>query len=391
MKHMTERDPQLGKWLGTAALGALVMYMLDPDRGRSRRARSGQKLLGMTKRTGTALDRAMRDIGNRVSGLQARMVHMGERQSAHTDDQILVERVRSALGRSVSNPHSISISAQSGRVSVGGPILASEKQQLLDVVRAVPGVSEVSDLTETHERPDGASALQGARQAPRVSMAQEQWTPALRSAAVLGGGALGLYGLLRRSPLAMTLGLAGLAVLARGVSNAPLASLIGAKSHMIDIEKSIRIDAAPEQVYDLWTNYENFPRFMSHVSEVRDLGNGRTHWSVKGPAGTEFEWDAVHTEQSRPHRLAWRSEPGAEIEQTGSVQFEPSRGGTRVTVRLSYSPPAGAIGHAIATLLGSDPKRQMDDDLARMKTFIERGALPHDAAQQAAASSKTLH
>jgi uncharacterized membrane protein len=102
---------------------------------------------------------------------------------------------------------------------------------------------------------------------------------------------------------------------------------------------------------------------------------------VKGPGGAAFEWDSVLTEQSRPHRMAWRSEPGAEIPQTGSIQFERHRGGTLVTVRMSYTPPAGAIGHGLAVLLGSDPKAQMDDDLARMKAFIERGDVPRDAAK----------
>lgn len=393
MKHMTQRDPQLGKWLGTAALGALVMYMLDPDRGRSRRARSGQQLAGLTKKTGTMLERAVRDIGNRLGGVQARMVHLAAK-SGTTDDQVLVERVRSALGRAVSNPHAVTVSAQAGHITIGGPVLASEKHALLDAAQAVHGVAGVTDHTETHERPDGASSLQGTIQARPRPAVQHQWAPAMRSAAVLGGGALGLYALMRRrSPLAMALGVAGIAMLARGATNQPFARMIGAKGqpYAIDIQKSIRIEASPEQVYDLWTNYENFPRFMSHVVEVRDLSNQRTHWVVKGPAGTEFEWDALHTEQSRPHRLAWRSEPGSQIEQAGSVQFEPSRGGTRVTVHLAYTPPAGVVGHAIATLLGSDPKRQMDDDLARMKTFIERGAVPHDAAQQSAASSKFLH
>lgn len=58
---------------------------------------------------------------------------------------------------------------------------------------------------------------------------------------------------------------------------------------------------------------------------------------------------------------------------------------------MSYSPPAGVLGHGIAVLLGADPKRQMDDDLARMKEFIERGGMPLDAARGAAPPSRSLH
>jgi uncharacterized membrane protein len=225
-----------------------------------------------------------------------------------------------------------------------------------------------------------------------------------RNSALVGGGLLALTGLLRRSPMGVVLGLAGAALLARGAANQPLRSLAArggsalgmgkgmgmGMNRTIDFEKTIHIDASPAEVYDLWANYENFPRFMSHVVEVRDLGRRRSHWVVKGPGGAEFEWNSVLTEQTRPHRMAWRSEPGAEIPQSGSIQFERHRGGTLVTVRMSYTPPAGAIGHGLAVLLGSDPKAQMDDDLARMKSFIERGDVPRDAAQQRSAS-RFLH
>jgi uncharacterized membrane protein len=240
-----------------------------------------------------------------------------------------------------------------------------------------------------HER-----TWQGAWQGGRQGAERAHWSGGLRGMAMAGGGVLSLAGLLSgRSMLGLGLGLAGLSLLARGASNRPLRSLLGAGSQgqAVEVEKTIRIDAAPEQVYEQFANYENFPRFMSNVVEVRDLGNRRSHWVVKGPAGSEFEWNSVLTEQTRPKRLAWRTEPGAEIEQTGSISFEPHRGGTLMTVRMSYSPPAGALGHGIATLLGSDPKRQMDDDLARMKAFIERGSMPAEAAQRARSSSRFLH
>jgi uncharacterized membrane protein len=228
----------------------------------------------------------------------------------------------------------------------------------------------------------------------------DAWGPTVRNSALLGGGLLALTGLMRRSPMGLILGLAGAALLARGATNQPLRSLMSGRSlgmgmgmgldQTIDLEKSIHIDASPDEVYDMFANYENFPRFMSHVVEVRDLGRRRSHWTVKGPGGSEFEWNSVLTEQSRPHRLAWRSEPGAEIPQSGSIHLEPHRGGTDVTVRMSYTPPAGALGHGLATLLGSDPKSQMDEDLARMKAYIERGAVPREGAQPRS-GSRFLH
>ena len=73
---------------------------------------------------------------------------------------------------------------------------------------------------------------------------------------------------------------------------------------------------------------------------------------------------------------------GAPVAHAGIVQFEPEGDdGTRLQIRFSYNPPGGAIGHATAVMLGGDPKSNMDEDLARMKTLIETGNPPRDAAQ----------
>jgi uncharacterized membrane protein len=144
-----------------------------------------------------------------------------------------------------------------------------------------------------------------------------------------------------------------------------------ARGGPIDVEKSIQIAAPPEQVFKAWSNYDNFPHFMSMVEEVRPLGGDRSHWVVKGPAGARIEWDAVVTERMPGRLLAWRSEPGGAVDHAGRVQFAPSGSGTRVTVRMSYRPPGGRLGHAVASLLGRSPGQEMDTDLQRMKAFIE--------------------
>ena len=156
----------------------------------------------------------------------------------------------------------------------------------------------------------------------------------------------------------------------------------------IELHKTIEIAAPRERVYDLWTDCENFPRFMSHVEEVRELDDGRMHWVVRGLAGSHFECDAAVTRAIRAEALSWRTEPGAVVQHAGSVHFEDADDGTRVSVKMSYS-AAGGLGHAIASLLGGDPKRQLDDDLARMKMFIEQGVPPHDAAESG--SKPALH
>jgi uncharacterized membrane protein len=397
MKQISTTDTglELAKWLGGAAAGALLMYMLDPDRGSTRRAQSVAAVRGAGTRTSSALGNVWRGAGSRLGAVAedardamasskpdgaagkigSTLSRMGQAAGEVLDDTM--SKARSALGRGSDLADDASAQARSA------------------ISRAGDSASDMMDQ----------ASRSASRMKERVSGAwrdsatgPDAWGPTVRNSALLGGGLLALTGLMRRSPMGLILGLAGAALLARGATNQPLRSLMSGRSlgmgmgldQTIDLEKSIHIDASPDEVYDMFANYENFPRFMSHVVEVRDLGRRRSHWTVKGPGGSEFEWNSVLTEQSRPHRLAWRSEPGAEIPQSGSIHLEPHRGGTDVTVRMSYTPPAGALGHGLATLLGSDPKSQMDEDLARMKAYIERGAVPREGAQPRS-GSRFLH
>jgi uncharacterized membrane protein len=100
--------------------------------------------------------------------------------------------------------------------------------------------------------------------------------------------------------------------------------------------------------------------------------------------GATLEWDAEIVELFPNKLLAWQSTQGSLIQHAGIVRFETEGNRTRVQIRLSYNPPAGAIGHTIATMLGSNPKQEMDEDLVRMKTFIETGKRPRDTGRKAA-------
>jgi uncharacterized membrane protein len=124
---------------------------------------------------------------------------------------------------------------------------------------------------------------------------------------------------------------------------------------------------------------------LQQHGDVKNLGVGRYHWKVAGPAGIPVEWEASITKQAPNQMLAWESVAGSTIEQKGVVRVLPNgNGGTRVEVKMSYLPPAGAAGHAVAKLFGVDPKSEMTADLLRMKSFIETGHQPHDAAERKA-------
>jgi uncharacterized membrane protein len=138
----------------------------------------------------------------------------------------------------------------------------------------------------------------------------------------------------------------------------------------ITLDKTVFIDAPIEQVFDTWADCENFPRFMSNVKSVSRLDGQRSHWTIRGPAGVGVEFDAL-THTQRPTELAWESEAGSRVQCHGRVTLVPEGSGTRATVRMTYRPPAGALGHTVSSLLGANPKTEFADDLDRMKQFIE--------------------
>jgi len=151
-------------------------------------------------------------------------------------------------------------------------------------------------------------------------------------------------------------------------------------SHGIAVQKTIYVAAPVGEVYAFWTDYQNFPRFMHNVREVRVDGAG-SHWVVAGPAGVPVQWDSRIVELEPNALPRWCSSPGSALKHEGCVRFEGSRAGTRVTVQLRYVPSGGAFGHAVASLFGADPKSEMDADLLRTKSMIETGRPPHDAAR----------
>jgi uncharacterized membrane protein len=93
------------------------------------------------------------------------------------------------------------------------------------------------------------------------------------------------------------------------------------------------------------------------------------------------QWDAVTTRLQPNEHIAWRTMPGSAVQHAGMIYLAPFGGGTRVHIEMSYNPPAGALGHVVAKLFGADPKTELDEDMMRLKSTLETGQAPHDAAQ----------
>jgi uncharacterized membrane protein len=143
------------------------------------------------------------------------------------------------------------------------------------------------------------------------------------------------------------------------------------------IAESYLIGRSREELYGQWRNFENLPRIMTHLKSVRVLDDRRSHWVAKAPsiAGGQVEWDAEITADEPNTRIAWRSLPGADIHNRGSVEFADAPGdrGTLVRVTLDYLPPAGTAGRYLAKLFGEEPESQIKDDLRNFKRLMETG------------------
>jgi uncharacterized membrane protein len=367
------------------AAGAIAMYFLDPSQGRRRRARTRDRVLHAAKAVNDAGRITALDTAHRAQGMIAEAKRLLGAGNEAVSDDALVGRVRAALGRVVSHPHAIETFVDRGHVDLSGPILADEVRGLLAAIRDVPGVRGVSDHLTVHRSAEGISALQGGvpRNGRRFELLQDRWSPAARLLTGALGTGLMLRSLGARGLRGALLGAAGGGLLARAVSNKDLASLVGIGGRGVTVEKRIDVKAAPGEVFEFWTDYQNFPRFMANVKDVQRVSEGLSRWTVAGPAGVPVHWTAEVSRVITHRLIEWRATADSVVRHDGSVRFDAFNGGTRITVRLRYFPPAGEFGHAIAALFGADPKTEMDSDLLRMKTMIETGRAPHDAARPA--------
>lgn len=367
------------KLAGSSAAAAGLMYFLDPDHGRRRRAMARNQVVHGWHRGADAVCTTSRDLRNRTVGLAMRLPPLSTLAVPDLiPDAVLAERIRARIGRLVSHPGSIDVVVARGHVVVSGQILQSEVRRLLAAIGRMPGVLGVEPHLEIHEEPAHVSGLQGEtwRPGPRFELLQERWSPAARFGMGLLGVNLLANALQQRRLLGLGLGVVGAGVLIRAVTNLSFRRLIGYGPMRpgIAVRKTITVRAPVGEVYRFWSDVTNYPRFMESVREVRELGDRRYHWVVAGPAGIPVEWDAEITEATPNAVLAWKSLPGSPVEQIGLARFAAlPDGGTRVDLQLSYEPPAGAIGHAVATLFGRDPKHALDADLVRFQSLLEQG------------------
>ncbi|KQS51544.1 MULTISPECIES: SRPBCC family protein [unclassified Sphingomonas] len=142
------------------------------------------------------------------------------------------------------------------------------------------------------------------------------------------------------------------------------------------VARAVTINRPVDEVFAYFRDFANLPTFMENVERIDILSDTRSHWVVKAPAGKTVEWDAVVTEETQDSVIAWTSEPGADVANSGRVEFRDAGArGTVVTATIAYDPPGGVIGKLIAKMFQREPAIQARRDLRRFKQLMETGEI----------------
>jgi hypothetical protein len=181
------------------------MYLFDPEKGNRRRAVIKDKAIHQANEKKRALKVMQRDFQNRSQGLVHNL--QGRFTTETAEDSILIERVRSAMGRCCSGTHAISVTVNHGEVTLSGPVMANEITDLIGTVKNVKGVTRVVNNLEMQHGSSGST--------PKTS----RWTPGECLVAVSVGSVLSIYGLGRRGIVGWLCGAAGLSLVSKGFSD----------------------------------------------------------------------------------------------------------------------------------------------------------------------------
>jgi len=209
----------------------------------------------------------------------------------------------------------------------------------------------------------------GGRGNRRSMSSRQKW------GAVIGGSALAIYGMSRRSPF-------GMALAAGGGTVALLAGTRNRSHSKPSTWTTLLINCTPQEAYRFWRNFENLPRFMRRLQDVTVLDDRRSRWTAAGPMGRPIHWDAEITEERENESIAWRALPGSDIQIEGQVIFQqaPAGRGTLISARVEYSSVPGMNG-TLAKFLSKGANFAMRQDLRRLEALMETGEIPTTEGQ----------
>lgn len=216
-----------------------------------------------------------------------------------------------------------------------------------------------------------------------------------RALSFVAGSALAMVGLRRRGASGMAIALAGAELARRGITGhcrvydalgvsthtgaiAPLrgdvtgrAATVNARK-AIKVERAVHVDRPALELYRIWRDFSNLPRFMKHIDSVACTDDLHSHWVAHLPGGAHAEWDSEIVNDVEGKLIAWKTVGDPDVAHAGSVHFTPlASGSTEVRIVFDYEPPfARTIGRMV-THLGATPETLVDGDLQRFKGYVE--------------------
>lgn len=141
---------------------------------------------------------------------------------------------------------------------------------------------------------------------------------------------------------------------------------------VVRLNRSIYVKAPIDLAFDFVSRFGEYPKFMSYVQDVQVNEDGGVHWTVGAPGRIPLEWDASITSLIPHQEVSWATRPGSMIRHEGRIGlYALSAARTRMDVELTFAPPVGVVGMAVAHILGFDPRSRFDADLATLRTSVE--------------------
>lgn len=157
--------------------------------------------------------------------------------------------------------------------------------------------------------------------------------------------------------------------------------------HGIRATASVTIMRPAADLYRVWRELEQLPRFIDHLESVEVLDGTRSRWTVEGP-GQKVSWEASIIRDEPGSLISWKSDAPAKVPNAGTIRFRelPGDRGTQVHVVIVHVPPGGAIGNAVAKLVGDDARTQVKEAMHRFRQLMETGEIPTTRGQPVGAA-----
>lgn len=201
------------------------------------------------------------------------------------------------------------------------------------------------------------------------SLSRPQW------GALIGGSALAIYGITRRSALGAVLAASGGTLALVGTNRTP-------SQNSSSTWTTLLINTTPEEAYQFWRDFENLPRFMNRLENVTVLDDRRSRWSAIGPLGKPIQWETEITSERENEYIAWKSLPGSDVQVDGRVEFHkaPADRGTLISVRIEFGPAIGRNAGP-GKFLGKGANFAIRQEMRRLEAIMEAGEIPTTEGQ----------